>query len=1042
MKVTVVTQVYNAKQYIEQCIKCVLDQTHSDLEYILIDNGCNDGSDEIIRKYAQQDSRIKVVRFEENVPTVRWQEPLKNCAGNYFTALDADDWLEPDYLERLVRLAETTGSDIVATGSELHIGDTGQTSYRKNDKRLILEKSDFPNNFSTYHVFFRPVWAKLININIIKKAKSVTTENTGVPYGIDTLIAFEWLRHANRICIDNSVLHHYRIHEKSVSHKYDPRQAYSDLYLFNNMVDFLSQFGSVSEQNMEFLYCVYANAIMDTANNLVNASLSPSEKLHELGRIMLRQVTKNTFKNTNSDIIDIKRKLLMITMLCADGLTEKNSDFRAILSAYLPQCGTVVNEKNIVLFRQDENLSKPLLADDRELLIQNLKKSASVKKYNRYDIPDMLRALSDDEPPAADGDSLSPELLGNENNFAEYLKLLKKFAKKYCVIVVSYDTPWGPPFTRELTRLMTDIGFRVDLYGKFRCPYAAVIDAGKLVFEKLESDTQKMIDVQMDLGNNHVRLVSPSFGRKMNTELITINGEECTAPFRGLHFVVFDKEKQECIDSINFDVYYNPIMPFNHVTGLSGELNSFINLHPGVSFISYRNPKFPDKSLTSNEQFIYDNRIDDGRSVILNNLDKHIFALNKYYDENGIKEVLAIPKSYHDFNGVRHFEDVHGNYINTAGGHRVTEFQPEKPSNSIFLCGPCTTFGIAADDAHTIASYLQKLLNENCPEKNIAVQNYGYFICNDGEKQENEIIKIIKSLPVKPGDIVISDLGNIPNIPFIDLKSAAMIPRDYEVFFDSFHYTPDGYRMIAEGLFNGLKEKGMLDTTNRNDSVVQSAQYDPGFDQNTNAELAEYKRFLTDFYNSTLKPTIGAAVMNCNPFTLGHRYLIEKALEQCDYLIVFAVEEDRSVFPFEDRLRLIDEGTKDLPNVVIIPSGKFVLSSLTFSEYFNKSEMQDRVIDTSLDVTVFAREIAPCLNITKRFAGEEPFDSVTRQYNETMRRVLPEYGIEFAEIPRAEISGAPVSASRVRELLDKRDFDSVEKLVPESTLRYLMELVK
>lgn len=139
----------------------------------------------------------------------------------------------------------------------------------------------------------------------------------------------------------------------------------------------------------------------------------------------------------------------------------------------------------------------------------------------------------------------------------------------------------------------------------------------------------------------------------------------------------------------------------------------------------------------------------------------------------------------------------------------------------------------------------------------------------------------------------------------------------------------------------------------------------------------------------------------------------------------------------EDRLRLVDEGVADLKNVVVIPSGQFVLSSLTFSKYFNKSELQDRTVDTSLDVTVFAREIAPCLNIKIRFAGEEPLDNITRQYNEAMRKILPEYGIEFIEIPRLEIEGKPVSASRVRALLEEKNFDAIKPLVPERTFQYL-----
>lgn len=281
------------------------------------------------------------------------------------------------------------------------------------------------------------------------------------------------------------------------------------------------------------------------------------------------------------------------------------------------------------------------------------------------------------------------------------------------------------------------------------------------------------------------------------------------------------------------------------------------------------------------------------------------------------------------------------------------------------------------------------------------------------------------------------------------MSDITKFPRDCEVFLDhSDHFTPDGNRLIAEKMFEGLLENNIFEKARQfalgnEANAPQQPENKPEFDKDTNAELAEYKNFLIDFYNSSLKQTIGAVVMNCNPFTLGHRYLIEKALEQCSFLILFLVEEDKSVFPFEDRLMLVDEGTKDIPNLAIIPSGKFVLSSLTFSEYFNKSELQDRVIDTSLDVTVFAREIAPCLHITKRFAGEEPLDNVTRQYNETMQRVLPEYGIEFVEIPRAEIAeNTPISASYVRSLLEKKDFEAIKALVPESTLRYLQEKYK
>ncbi|MBQ3434932.1 MAG: adenylyltransferase/cytidyltransferase family protein [Selenomonadaceae bacterium] len=187
----------------------------------------------------------------------------------------------------------------------------------------------------------------------------------------------------------------------------------------------------------------------------------------------------------------------------------------------------------------------------------------------------------------------------------------------------------------------------------------------------------------------------------------------------------------------------------------------------------------------------------------------------------------------------------------------------------------------------------------------------------------------------------------------------------------------------------------------------------------------------------TKRPQIGALVMNCNPFTLGHQYLVEYAAARVDKLYIFVVEEDKSQFPFADRIELVKQGVKHLSNVEVLPSGKFIISQTTFSGYFNKAELQDVQVDSSEDVEIFGREIAPTLGITIRFAGEEPTDNVTRQYNETMKEILPRYGVEFCEIPRKEFDGEPISASKVRVALKVGDFDKIKKLVPYSTLRYL-----
>ncbi|HZZ83974.1 MAG TPA: [citrate (pro-3S)-lyase] ligase [Anaeromyxobacteraceae bacterium] len=182
----------------------------------------------------------------------------------------------------------------------------------------------------------------------------------------------------------------------------------------------------------------------------------------------------------------------------------------------------------------------------------------------------------------------------------------------------------------------------------------------------------------------------------------------------------------------------------------------------------------------------------------------------------------------------------------------------------------------------------------------------------------------------------------------------------------------------------------------------------------------------------------GAVVVNCNPFTLGHRHLVEEAARRCDTLYVFVVREDRSAFPFEARLRLVREGTRDLANVRVLDTSHYAVSAVTFPSYFLKQDDPVAAIQMELDLVLFARRLAPFFHVRRRFFGSEPLCAATGAYNQAMRRLLPPLGIEAVEVPRLEAAGGPISASRVRELLRRGDLEGLEALVPRCTLAYLL----
>lgn len=180
-----------------------------------------------------------------------------------------------------------------------------------------------------------------------------------------------------------------------------------------------------------------------------------------------------------------------------------------------------------------------------------------------------------------------------------------------------------------------------------------------------------------------------------------------------------------------------------------------------------------------------------------------------------------------------------------------------------------------------------------------------------------------------------------------------------------------------------------------------------------------------------------ALVMNCNPFTLGHKYLIERAAAESEEVLVFIVQEEKSLFPFKTRLKLVQEGTKELKNVKVIPGGDYIISSATFPNYFLRKNDDKLEIFTELDASIFGKHFCKYFNIKKRYVGEEPYCEVTKSYNDTLKRTLETYGVQLIEIKRKEEKGEAISASRVRRLIKDGEWEQISEIVPETTDQFI-----
>lgn len=440
------------------------------------------------------------------------------------------------------------------------------------------------------------------------------------------------------------------------------------------------------------------------------------------------------------------------------------------------------------------------------------------------------------------------------------------------------------------------------------------------------------------------------------------------------------------------------------------------------------------------------------------NIDKYESDLKELfgplYSKTYVGEIGKIPQVIKKGDTYSH-EDYASRYVNVVGGQRIVCNQPNSFKGSIHIYGRCGVFGYAVEDKDSLPSLLQmELIQNGINDKRVV--NHGLW---GGEDEFIDHNFLNECVGFKEGDIVVFYRMHIDNRLIKIFESLGVRYRDITnewhkypeaswCFYDKpGHMNHVGYKNVANIICKDII-KSHFKSNNVDETLYQNFKSD-----NLKLYLKKDKdtgfaREITDYTNTILRDypldedtkNCGAIVMNCNPFTKGHRYLIEFASSKVDRLYIFVVKEDKSFFKYEDRYEMVRRGVEDLKNVVVVSSGKFIISTFTFPEYFMKDYVKEKNFDVSMDVETFCKYIAPPLFIKIRFAGEEPFDPVTNNYNESMRRILPEYGMQFCEIPRLKLDESHViNATEVRRLLKEKNFEAIKEYIPQSTLDILIK---
>ncbi|WP_199482211.1 citrate lyase ligase [Vibrio owensii] len=397
--------------------------------------------------------------------------------------------------------------------------------------------------------------------------------------------------------------------------------------------------------------------------------------------------------------------------------------------------------------------------------------------------------------------------------------------------------------------------------------------------------------------------------------------------------------------------------------------------------------------------------------------------------------------------------DFDNGFVSVKNGQRTTTGQPENAVKRVLLFGSSTTCSFGVKDSDTIASQLQAYFNNHYGD--VIVENHG----SHGMNLLLAVNNLVQT-EIKPGDIVVffdfiefSDLNNT-SIESIDLNE---IDRGNKFFLDldkvNCHFSPLGNEMMANEVGDRILSK-LINlptvqsvcalTANQNESdfykILDNFKYFLFKHVARTLESCEMKSYLSllEQYIPDDGVNVGSIAVNCNPITNGHMHLIDYASKKVDKLFIFVIEEDLSFFKFKDRLQLVHGSSRHLENVTVLPGGKFICTELTYPDYFDKDAKSEVVADASMEAWFFCEFIAKKLNISKIFLGDEPTCKVTKQYNQKMQELLPEYNIEVDIIERISTGGRVISASTVRKLLEERDFDSIKPLVPTTTYEFLM----
>ena len=237
--VSIIVPIYKIENYLHQCIDSILEQTFTDFELLLIDDGSPDGCPVICDEYAEKDKRIRVIHKQNGGVTSARNEGLYNAKGNWIIYVDGDDWIEPTYIEELYNTAIKNNADIAICGLR----------FAYEDGSFVIEHPTVwdDNKSASLNRYIASTWTTAcgsIYKSSLYRDKGIQNP-ISISYCEDFHLMIRLCYLADKVVSIDRPLYNYRQQSSSIMHSLNEKTWNDELTVYKEIIDFFRSHGEI-----------------------------------------------------------------------------------------------------------------------------------------------------------------------------------------------------------------------------------------------------------------------------------------------------------------------------------------------------------------------------------------------------------------------------------------------------------------------------------------------------------------------------------------------------------------------------------------------------------------------------------------------------------------------------------------------------------------------------------------------------------------------------------------------------------------------------